>query len=321
MQKQLTIWKFISDSLKDNIAIMLLYVLESAGSSPGRRGFFMAVNIHGQMIGSIGGGIMEHKFVERAKANLAQQTIECSIHHQVHNKSAAKNQSGMICSGEQTILLYTVTNNDLQSIDQMIDSLSANQNGWLQVSPKGVMFNNDSKSFNDGLLIISEKDWLYTQKTGYANQLFIVGAGHCALALSKIMRMMDFYIHLIDDRKELNTFDENEYAHKKQIVESYSELDNIVPPGNNTYVVIMTMGYRTDDMAIRALKDKTFKYFGVLGSAKKMEKMFATYRQEAFDEAWLSSLSAPAGLAIKSQTPEEIAISIAGEIIRIKNGS
>ena len=49
---------------------MLLYVLESKGSSPGRQGFFMAVNSNGEMEGSIGGGIMEHKFVEMAKEKL-----------------------------------------------------------------------------------------------------------------------------------------------------------------------------------------------------------------------------------------------------------
>ena len=49
---------------------MLLYVLESKGSSPGRQGFFMTVNAKGEMAGSIGGGIMEHKFVELAREKL-----------------------------------------------------------------------------------------------------------------------------------------------------------------------------------------------------------------------------------------------------------
>ena len=70
MQKSLQIWKFIDDSLKKKIAVALMYVLESKGSSPGRQGFFMAVNTVEEMEGSIGGGIMEHKFVELAKEKL-----------------------------------------------------------------------------------------------------------------------------------------------------------------------------------------------------------------------------------------------------------
>jgi xanthine dehydrogenase accessory factor len=68
--KSLSTWQLIYNSLQQQVAVMLLYVLESNGSSPGRQGFFMAVNLHGKMEGSLGGGIMEHKFVEMAKAKL-----------------------------------------------------------------------------------------------------------------------------------------------------------------------------------------------------------------------------------------------------------
>ena len=70
MQKTLQIWYFINESLKQRGSVMLLYVLESKGSSPGRQGFLMAVNAAGEMKGSIGGGIMEHKLVELGKEQL-----------------------------------------------------------------------------------------------------------------------------------------------------------------------------------------------------------------------------------------------------------
>ena len=67
MMKQQAAWRLISNSIKQDIPVMLLYVLESKGSSPGRKGFMMAVNRDGAMEGSIGGGIMEHKFIELEK--------------------------------------------------------------------------------------------------------------------------------------------------------------------------------------------------------------------------------------------------------------
>src|SRR5436853_7168556 len=122
MNKQIKIWKLISESFSRNIPVMLLYVLESSGSSPGRQGFFMAVNANKEMEGSIGGGIMEHKFVEMAREKLQEirnkkQKIrneegDVEIRKQVHDKSAAKNQSGMICSGDQTILIYRIQEKD-----------------------------------------------------------------------------------------------------------------------------------------------------------------------------------------------------------------
>ena len=65
-------WMLADKSLNEKVAVMLLYVLESSGSSPGRQGFFMAVNEKGVMEGSVGGGIMEHKFVELAKERLIE---------------------------------------------------------------------------------------------------------------------------------------------------------------------------------------------------------------------------------------------------------
>src|SRR3954463_10917520 len=112
MRKSIATWKLISHSLERNIPVMLLYVLESLGSSPGRQGFFMAVNMEGNMQGSIGGGIMEHKFVEMAMEKLKKDDQEWLVKKQVHDKSASKNQSGMICSGELTVLIYRVAQED-----------------------------------------------------------------------------------------------------------------------------------------------------------------------------------------------------------------
>src|SRR5690242_20678067 len=118
--KSLSTWKFIYETLLDSTPVMLLYVLESSGSSPGRQGFFMAVDAGGSMEGSIGGGIMEHKFVELAKEQLAIGNMSRPpsrdrqiVKKQIHDKSAARDQSGMICSGEQTIWIYPVQEKDM----------------------------------------------------------------------------------------------------------------------------------------------------------------------------------------------------------------
>jgi xanthine dehydrogenase accessory factor len=322
MNRQLLTWKLIAESLQQDIPVMLLYVLESSGSSPGRQGFFMAVNAKGEMEGSIGGGIMEHKFVEMAKEKLQvidhalQETI---IRKQIHDKAAAKNQSGMICSGEQTILLYHVLKIDAAPIQKLIFSLEQNKNGTLILTPEGIRFDQIVPEKDFGFSMKSEDAWIYKEKTGYKNQLFIIGGGHCALAFSKLMSEMDFYIQLYDNRQDLKTMIKNDTVHEKHIINSYMELTELIPPGNNHYVVIMTFGYRTDDIALKALLGKEFKYIGLLGSKTKIEKMFDDYRKERIDKKLLQQIHTPIGIPIKSQTPEEIAISIAAEIIREKN--
>ena len=130
---------------------------------------------------------------------------------------------------------------------------------------------------------------------------------------------MDFFIKVYDDRKELKTMLENDAAHEKYFVDDYSSLKEMIPSGPDHYVVIMTFGYRTDDTALKALLEKDFKYLGLLGSKKKIEKMFKDYRKDGIPLKKLNRIHTPIGLVIKSQTPEEISISIAAEIIQVKN--
>lgn len=317
--KQQAAWKLISDSIARGIPVMLLYVLESKGSSPGRKGFIMAVNRDGEMQGSIGGGIMEHKFVEMAREKLAHNEPVLTIKQQVHDKIAAKNQSGMICSGEQTILLYRVKPQDDADINKLIDNLKQNKNGLLRLSPKGLAFDTDILGRKDLFTMNSETDWLYQEITGYIDHVFIIGGGHCALALSQMMHTLGFYVHVYENRPELNTLQQNDYAHEKTLVDDYSGLSGFIQSGENNYVVLMTWGYRTDDIALRTLIDKSFKYFGVLGSKKKIKKMFTDYAAEGISDEKIKKIHSPIGVQIKSQTPEEIAVSIAAQIIKVKN--
>jgi xanthine dehydrogenase accessory factor len=319
MHKQLPTWQLIHHSLQHNIAVMLLYVLESKGSSPGRQGFMMAVNAAGAISGSMGGGIMEHKFVEMAKARLQQRAAEISVHHQVHDKSAAKNQSGMICSGEQTIFLYTVKKEDIAAVENIIHSLRQHVNASLHLSPNGIIFTNNIPADNYALQLKGDDDFVFTEKLGYKNILYIIGGGHCSLAFSQLMSSMDFYIHLFDHRDGLNTMEQNGWVHEKKVINDFAALTSMIASAQNGFVVIMTFGYRTDADALKALAGKDFAYIGVLGSKNKIEKMFEQFVAEGMDKKWLDRIHAPIGIPIKSQTPEEIAVSIAAEIITTKN--
>jgi len=318
MNKQLLIWNLIIESLQRQIPVTLLYVLESSGSSPGRQGFFMAVNAEGNMEGSIGGGIMEHRFVEMAKTTLAcnNSTI---IRKQIHDKISGKSSSGMICSGEQSVLLYLLKPTDVAPIQNIISLLKNYRQGTLILSPSGIQFDAEIPLNDHVFLKHSETDWLYKEKLGYKNLLSIIGGGHCSLAFSKLMAGMDFYIKVYDKRVNLKTIVENDAAHEKHIIKNYTELTQHISSGVNHYVVIMTFGYRTDDVALRTLMHKEFRYLGLLGSKEKIKKMFTQYKKENLPEQQLQRIFTPIGIPIKSRTPEEIAISIAAEIIREKN--
>ncbi len=319
MNKKLLTWQFIYSNLQQQGGVIMLYVLESKGSSPGRQGFFMAVNERGEMSGSIGGGIMEHKFVEMAKVKLKQSATVQSLYLQVHDKSAPANHSGMVCSGEQTIFIYSLQQKDSIHISAMIESLHQYHNGTLQLSPEGILFNSTIPEHPFYFNKKSETEFLYREKTGCHNLLHIIGGGHCSLALSQLMSRMDFYIHVYDERSGLNTTAENNFAQNITLVPGYENMQAYIPSGNNQYVVIMTVGYRTDAVALRSLSQNEFAYLGILGSKNKMAKLFDDLWNEGIDKKVFDRIHAPIGIPIKSQTPEEIAVSIASEIIKVKN--
>jgi len=318
VNKELEIWQFAADKLKQNESVALLIVAQSSGSSPGRQGYKMAV-AKDDLVGSVGGGVMEVRLAELAKERKKiKGASESAIVEQIHRKNSP-NKSGMICSGKQTIVLRRLDSSDLKTVRGIIDALENHCPQTLHVSNSRFEISNHRADFDFNFEQSGENDFLYQEKLGFKNRLFIVGGGHCALALSELMSKMDFYITLFDDRPNLNTLSKNEFVHRKQIIESYKQIGEFIPPGANHFVVVMTLGYASDEIVIRELLDKKFKYFGALGSPGKMKTLLKQLKKDGFPEEKLNRLRTPIGLPINSRTPEEIAVSIAAEIIRVKN--
>ena len=297
---------------------MFLCVPESNGSSPGRKGFKMAVTKN-ELQGSIGGGIMEHKFVAYAKELLHEKEVSSILKKQVHSKESISNQSGMICSGDQTIALYKIQDSDQPEIKKIIASIENQKSSYFNFSHNGIIFQDQStETISNSFQIESENQWHYIEVIGYKNYLYVIGAGHVSLAFSRIMQLLDFHVSIFDDRENLNTFEQNNFVHHKKIID-YENIIEEIGKQENQYIVIMTFGYRTDGLVIRKLINKKYKYLGLLGSKTKVAKIVKELRLEDVDELKINALYAPVGLAINSQTPEEIAVSIAAEIIKVKN--
>ncbi len=99
------LYHFLKTQIEKHNRVMLLLVVSSKGSSPGRQGFKMAVGIDGEIFGSVGGGIMEYNLVEEAKGYLKKSDFNAFLKKQIH-KGGVTDGSGLICSGEQMVLFY-----------------------------------------------------------------------------------------------------------------------------------------------------------------------------------------------------------------------
>lgn len=312
-------WVKILEEIKNGHTICLMVVLESQGSSPGRQGFKMMITSEGKMNGSIGGGFMEHKLVELSKSLLQKGSFVPMIKKQIHRKEAKRDQSGMICSGEQTIGFYSLDSSNCQWIDDLLETLKKGENGNLEFNQKSVNFSKSKIKQQLPTFQFNENgEWSYKEQPGLKNNVYIIGGGHVGLALSKTMRDLDFVVHIFDDRPDLNTMQNNTFAHHKAVI-NYEEIASKIPEGPFSYVVLMSFGYRPDELILRQLLGKGFRYFGVMGSKAKMKTLLSSLEKEGFSKENLAKLHTPIGIPIQSKTPAEIAISIAAEIIKVRS--
>jgi len=310
-------WQHIADRLADGQKLYVLTVIANSGSSPGRRGFKMLVAQDDFIFGSVGGGVMEFTLVDEARELLKEENPPTFIKRQIH-RGKIKDGSGMICSGEQTIAFHCIDSNKIAVINDIITYLEKGKKGLFSLTPDSLNFSSEESATHFKTQINSATDWLFEEQLGFQDTLYIVGGGHVGVAVSEVFLKLGFYIVVFDNRENLNTLDNNLSAHQKKVVD-YNQISEYIPPGTSSYVAIMTNTYTDDKLVLSKLIHNGYKYIGVLGSKSKLKTLWKVMLQEGFSREELDKVHAPIGLSIKSETPEEIAVSIAAEVIGVRN--
>lgn len=314
-------WQTVLDQLKSGKRVYLLTVIAHSGSTPGRTGFKMLVAEDGFISGSIGGGVMEFRLVEEAKALLNEGSSGNYCKRQVHSKDK-NDASGMICSGEQTVAFVSLDLDRLSEVEEILDALERNKGCTIELSPTGLVLLDHTTVSGERFQsdLSGGEQWSYQERLGVKDSLYIVGAGHVSVAVSELFVSLGFHVTVLDDRENLNTLDLNTSAQQKLLVD-YGKIDSYIPEGDSTYIAVMTNKFTDDRLVLSKLLRGDFRYVGVLGSSAKIEKMWEWLLKNGFTKEELDRVSGPIGMQIKSQTPMEIAVSIAAEVIALRNVS
>lgn len=146
----------------------------------------------------------------------------------------------------------------------------------------------------------------------------IVGAGHVAQPLARLASVAGFRVLVVDDREEFLAAGRFPEAETRLV--SFADLAAGVPLHRGTYAVIVTRSHQHDEQVLRQLLDKPLAYLGVIGSRRKVQGMFARLREQGFSAEQLARVRAPIGLDIGAQTPAEIALSVAAELVQVRRG-
>jgi len=310
-------WKTALESLLEGKDAVIIVIIQRIGSAPNVPGAKMLVT-HDTSIGTVGGGSSEHKLTEQAKNMLKNKNIKVETIFSDHSEGLGEEHSGMICSGSQTFAFILLGKDDISLVEEINAAYSKAIPGILILSNEGMKYESKEQLQKDKIYIKTDSGWEYKENVGLQDHLIVIGGGHVSLALSRIMKTLDFHITILDDRLHLSTMENNSFAHEKYVI-SFEDIESYVPEGKNVYVTIMTFGHASDELILERLVSKNYRYIGMMASVVKKQQVFTSLEKKGIPEEVLSKVYSPIGLKIKSDTPEEIAVSIAAEIISVRN--
>jgi xanthine dehydrogenase accessory factor len=151
-------------------------------------------------------------------------------------------------------------------------------------------------------------------------QLLVFGAGHIAHSLNKIANMIGFRVGIIDNRIEFANAERFSNANiiiAKEYEDAFSELRF----DKNIFIVIVTHKHLHDEAVLQRCVQQPFAYLGMIGSKMKVKKALDRLIEYGIDSQLIKRIHTPIGLDIGAQTPEEISIAIAAEMIAIRSGA
>lgn len=329
-------------------ACYLVALIESEGSTPRSSGAYMLVNKNGWVAGTVGGGGMEYAAVLEAQKQLlayaeeeakAKQTNEhanlvndgmgvqaatsvTSAQRSFHKRFDLTPAAGMACGGYCSLeFCYMPANQaSLSLADEILSKLNGDTPWWLLL-PLGA----GNISVQDSLPVMKHQCFYkldgqeyFAQEYNYDGSVFIFGAGHVARELVPLLTHLGFRCLVYDDRAEFADAAVFPTAFRVQQVD-YTKLGEVCSPTCKDYAVVMTRGHVYDANCERFLLKTPVSYIGIMGSKNKARLAREALLAEGYSEAELARITTPIGIDIGSETPAEIAVSIAAQLIQIRS--
>jgi xanthine dehydrogenase accessory factor len=342
------------DLHSDNADMALATVTRTTGSAPQKPGSSALFGNKGLIAGTVGGGVVEGRVEKMAKESIISKK---SGHFRFNLSNDISNKEEAICGGQISILIDAKPDNYLSVFEQLRRSVESRIPGVLitMVTPfseESVLINRywmthsikpqipieflekiepvvssmlseaNPSDYREMELSIPDEEpssLFFLEAVFPAAKLIIAGAGHIGRSLAHLADLLDFEITIIDDRPEYaNTANIPEASHiiVKDIGEAIAELKK----NNDTYVVIVTRGHKDDAAALKSCIGSDLAYAGMIGSRNKIAAMQSDFIKNgwATDSQW-KELYTPVGLDIKSRTVQEIAVSIAAQLVLVRN--
>ncbi|MEG0431152.1 MAG: XdhC family protein [Anaerovoracaceae bacterium] len=328
------LFKILKEQMEAGNSITMVSVTGSSGSTPRGAGARMLVGKEGRIYGTIGGGAVEYLCQQKAQEVLETKK---SFNESYRLKPNQVQDLGMICGGDVDCYFQYISNDD-EKVKALVEHglalFADEEDAWLitditegQSSQMGIY----SKAFGTFGIEVSEEitndlqskpyrievegKKYYIEQINETGKVYIFGGGHVAQELVPTLARIKFRCLILEDREDFAKKELFDGVIETRIVDMLNLSDVCVEITKNDYICIMTRGHKDDYEIQRQVLKTPARYIGVIGSKRKTAKVFEKLRADGYNDNDLCRITAPIGLPILAETPAEIAVSIAGELI------
>lgn len=307
----------------------------------------MVVTDHGRAIGTIGGGLLEARVLDNAKAVLSSKVPLLIPFDMAHSDIAAMN---MICGGRLEVLLEAIdpgspgagvyeawlkadrapdpglllvalrfSGGELESVTHGVLQGRQVICGDLDLTPPALeaLLRDHAGATSPRTVVCS--NWVVLVEPHLpAETVFVFGAGHVAQPTAQLAKMVGFQVCVVDDRPEFANADRFPDADLIRVVAEFDSALEGFEIGRSGYVVILTRGHLHDRTVLMQALRTEAGYIGMIGSRRKREQVLHSLLEEGFSATDLNRVHSPIGIEIGAESCEEIAVSIVAELVHTR---
>jgi xanthine dehydrogenase accessory factor len=326
--------------------LVLAAVADSSGSTPRSSGARMAVRRDRTILGTVGGGMVEAES-QRLAAALFDDQERSVLMAPMNLTSELAAGTDMICGGKLTIILERVEpgGKAAKLYARLGEALRSGQSRLLLTRLRGpeptcadhtLVQNPDdapadlpvtavtpllTKVESGGMAMAAHgEDTLIAEGFVPPPALILFGGGHVSRATAVVAATLGFRLVVVDDRAEFANAERFPMADEIRVTNDFgSALAGLTVTGRD-FILIITRGHLHDKTVLGLALDTPARYVGMIGSKKKRDAIYRALLDEGTTQAAIDRCHCPVGLAIGAQTPEEIAVSIAAQLIQVRAG-
>ncbi len=281
---------------------VLCTVVDSRGSVPRGPGARMALLETGEALGTVGGGAVERL----AQAHGAQVLATGAGGRETYSL-AGGGGTGMVCGGTAVIDFRRLEARDLSGLMQWAALLEAGRPGWLVLPAGGGLTAGEA----------APAAGAYGEPLGREGTLYLFGGGHVGQALAPLLAEVGFSVVVFDDRPEMARRERFPGA-RAVVLGSFDRIGEQVALTPADYAVVMTPGHAGDLAVLRQVLACRPAYVGCMGSRRKWAVLRAALEESGFSPEEIGAVRLPIGLPIGAETPAEIAVSVAAQLIAFR---